>query len=238
MGQDKTRSSSHRDLPHALVLETGVTDALAEVFTRWRRPPSRAPEMMAHSVLGTTAMSSGLTMSQMNWISPTGSHGCSPVTANCGGPAVVSGTGSGGGSGTASGAPHPTANIATKTTDSADRINVMTAFQRARSYPTRMIENRALSLLRPRGHAELTISGALHPPLCRLLGAPMLAETGLAPAGNEQREADTNVRFVTTHEPPQHTSHSPDQRGHSRRPSEKVSDPRKTGRLKAIDIGV
>ena len=52
-------------------------------------------------------MSSGLTMSQRNWISPTGSQGCSPVTANCGG----SGTASAAGSGSGAGAPQPTAII-------------------------------------------------------------------------------------------------------------------------------
>ena len=32
-----------------------------------------------------------------------------------------------------------------------------------------------------------------------LLGAPVLTEAGLAPAGDEQREADSYVGFVTTH---------------------------------------
>ena len=54
-------------------------------------------------------MSSGLTMSQMNRTSPTGSQGCSPVTANCGG----SGAASAAGSGSGSGAPQPTATIVT-----------------------------------------------------------------------------------------------------------------------------
>ena len=62
---------------------------------------------MAHSAPGTTTMSSGLTMSQMNRTSPTGSQGCSPVTANCGGAGAVSTAGSGSGSG----APQPTAII-------------------------------------------------------------------------------------------------------------------------------
>ena len=54
-------------------------------------------------------MSSGLTMSQMNRTSSTGSQGCSPVTANCG----ISGAASASGSGSGAAAPHPAAIVVT-----------------------------------------------------------------------------------------------------------------------------